>query len=157
MRELACLARNNAGFTIVELVTVMVIAAVLAAVALPRLVDSYGTNERGFYDQVQAALRYGQKITLATQHNVCVTINPGTGPGASLTLQYAAGAGCGPLPVPFPGGSAPYSITAPANVALAGSSFQFDKASYGGPVPNVPPITVGNRTITVEAVTGYVH
>jgi MSHA pilin protein MshC len=147
---------RTAGFTIVEFVTVMVVVGILASFAIPRLTDRYGTDERGFYDQVQAALRYGQKITLATRRNVCVTINAGT---ATLALRYRLGAVCGPA-VPAPGSNTAYTITAPAGVALSSSSpaFDFDSASGGGPLPNVTQIvTVGNRRVTVEAVTGYVH
>jgi MSHA pilin protein MshC len=146
--------RFRAGFTLIELVTVLVIAGILAAVAAPRLVDRVGTSERGFYDQVQAALRYAQQIDLASQRNVCVTIAG----AATLSLQYRTGAVCGAA-VSVPGGTAAYTITAPTGVTLQPNGvFQFDSANGGRPLPNATHLVrVGNRTVTVEADTGYVH
>ena len=148
-------APRTTGFTLVELVTVLIIVGILAAVAAPRLVDRYGTSERGFYDQVQAALRYAQQISLASRHNVCVTVNAGA---ATLALQYRTGAVCG-APVSAPGGTGAYTIIAPTGVRLRPNGiFQFDSSNGGRPLPNaVHRVRVGNRTVTVEADTGYVH
>jgi MSHA pilin protein MshC len=150
-------AARSAGFTMVELVTVMVVASILAVFALPKLTNTHGTDERSFYDEVQTALRYGQKIALASRRNVCVRVaNP------NVSLLYAVGAACaaGNPAVPVPGGAAAaYTITAPTGVAVGPNGFfQFDSANSGSPLPNASHlITVGNRTVTVEINTGYVH
>lgn len=63
-----------AGFTLPELVTVVVIVAVLAFVALPRLtaLDSYCAAQ--FHDTVLAALRYARSGAIAHGRPVCVTV-----------------------------------------------------------------------------------
>ncbi len=54
------------GHTLVELVTVVVILGILAAFTAPRFFDQVVFEDRGFYEEVVAALRYGQKIAIGS-------------------------------------------------------------------------------------------
>lgn len=65
-------ASAQRGFTLVELVTVIVIVAILAAVAMPRFFDRNTFDSRGYYDQVLSTLRYAQKTAIAQHITVCV-------------------------------------------------------------------------------------
>ena len=49
------------GFTLIELIMVMVIVGILAVFVVPRFFDANVFQSRGFADQVQATLRYAQK------------------------------------------------------------------------------------------------
>jgi MSHA pilin protein MshC len=149
---------NQRGFTLVELIMVMIIVGILAAVAAPRFFNTNVFQSRGFADQVQATLRYAQKEAIAQHRNVCVAM---TASKISLTIANASGAAipCGPT-LAFPAGG--NSITAPSGVTLSSSplpppvSFNFDAL---GTTPVAQTITVSGATnnIVVEAETGYVH
>ena len=56
----------NAGFTIVELVLVIVIVGILAALAGPRFIGNSTFNERGYYNEIANVVRYAQKVAVAT-------------------------------------------------------------------------------------------
>ncbi len=138
------------GFTLTELITILVIAGILAAVAMPRFFDRSSFDSRGYYDQVVSTLRYAQKTAIAQHRFVCVTF----GVDSSVTLKYGAADTCGSDLI-GQDGLTPYKVTAPSGVTLSGgTSFNFNAL---GRASAAQSITVGGYTITVEAETGYVH
>lgn len=147
--------KQSAGFTLIELITVMVIVGILAVFAAPRMFDANAFKSRGFADQVLATLHYAQKIAIAQRRNVCVALTSST---ISLTIANSSGAGvaCGSsLALPAGGNS----ITSPtASITLTYTlpgTFTFDAL---GKTPAAQTITVyGETPIIVEAETGYVH
>jgi MSHA pilin protein MshC len=66
---------HSCGFTLVELVTTLVIIGILSAAAVPKLFDNQIFSERGYVDDFASALRYAQRIAGATQCNVRVIID----------------------------------------------------------------------------------
>ena len=152
---------HQRGFTLVELVMVMVIVGILGAVVAPRFFDNNVFQSRGFTDQVKASLRYAQKVAIAQHRNVCVALAAGS---ITLTIANAGGAAspCGSgLALPEGGNS----VTAPSGVTLSPvTSIIFDALgkpfdTLGNPSVAQKIITISGATkpIIVEAETGYVH
>ncbi len=150
------------GFTIVELIAIMVIMGILAAVAVPRFFDRGTFDSRGFHDQVISTLRYAQKEAIAQHHYVCIGF---TSSSVALSLDPVSpdpashpAASCpGSRNLASPTGDASYSINNTHGVILSGySNFYFD--ALGRPFPAQNITVSGFATpITVEAETGYVH
>ncbi len=150
------------GFTLVEMVVVIVILGILAAVAVPRIVGRVAFEELGFADQVLASIRYAQKIAIAERREICLVFTATTLALQRTVAPATPGSACDPAnPVNLPGSSAPYIAVAPANVGLASAPAGFAFDGMGRPVPNAAAnVTVtggGIRTITVAAETGYVN
>jgi MSHA pilin protein MshC len=143
-----------AGFTIPELVTVMIIVGVISAIALPKFsASTYGEDELRLYDQTFSALRYAQRAATTMQRNVCATFT-----STQLTLTYGAtyGAACGPGLIGPGGAAAPYTVTAQGSVTFtAATTFTYDRVGRPG---TGQTITIsGGKQIVIEAETGYVH
>lgn len=142
------------GFTLVELIMTMVIIGILAAVVAPRFFDNNVFQSRGFSDQVQASLRYAQKVAIAQHRFVCVVFTSN-----GITLSTGATTACG-TPLASPSGDPSYVITAPSGVAFTALPANFSFDALGRPNPNAAQtlaIAGAVNPITIEAETGYVH
>lgn len=147
-----CIAVYQRGFTLVELIMAMVIIGILAAVVAPRFFDNNVFQSRGFSDQVQASLRYAQKVAIAQHRFVCAVFT-----NNSITLSIGASAACG-TPLVSPTGDASYVINAPASVAFTVPPTNFSFDALGKPnIPQTLAIVGATNSITIEAETGYVH
>lgn len=116
---------KRSGFTLAELLIVLVIVGVLAVVALPRLADRGGLDARGAEDGALAALRFAQKAAIAQRRRVEVALA-----GGALTFancEVAAGADRCAAPttactqaLPFAGGvDGALRFVPPAGMALS--------------------------------------
>jgi MSHA pilin protein MshC len=65
-----------AGFTMVELVVVMILIGVLAAIGIPRLMGDKNMEGAVFGDQVVSGLRRAQKIATGHRRVVCASVGP---------------------------------------------------------------------------------
>jgi MSHA pilin protein MshC len=155
------------GYTMVELITVMVIMGVLAAIALPKFFNNNAFEARGFYDQVISTLRYAQKAAIAQNQFVCVTF--GANPASVTLTQVVTGSACpGSSPgnnLAGPNGQATYSISS-NNVSFTGIPAAFSFDALGRPFDTAGVLLPAHQSITVtgyatpiqiEAETGYVH
>lgn len=141
--------RGDSGFTLTELVMVMVIASILAAVAASKI-NTQSFQTEGFANRAAAMVRYAQKVAISQRRTVFVVIS-----GNTLSLCYTD-SGCG-TPVREPPGTGAFSYGAPSGVTLSGATFSYNalgKPSAGGTITVTGDVA---RTLTVEAETGYVH
>ena len=60
------MSRREAGYSLVELVLVIVILATIGMLAGPRFFNNDAFDERGYYDELASALRYAQKVAVAS-------------------------------------------------------------------------------------------
>lgn len=151
-----CTGRSR-GFTLLELILVLVITGILAVAVGPRMMDSGIVSARGFSDQVQASLRYAQKTAIAQHRIVCVDYAIDR---IVLTQTASMLAACPGDALASPDGESSYAISAPSGVVFATlpSSLRFD--ALGRPSPNTRHAILVSGVadgITVEAETGYVH
>lgn len=146
------------GFTLVELITVIVILGIVSAIALPRLTDRSTFQARGFEDEVLAALRHARALAVASGCPVQVSI---AGDAYALSQQTGCDTGLFTLAVADPvTQAANYTGAAPLGITLTSvpATFVFDVRGQAiGGAPDVT-LTLGgstNRTITVFGSTGF--
>lgn len=141
--------KPSIGFTLIELVMVIVILSILSVVVLPKFWDNSAFQARGFADQVLATLRYAQKSAIAQHQNVCVNL-------AATSVTLTINATCS-LPFYLPDRQS-NSLNAPSGITLTttAAALTFDAL---GRASTAATITISGITpsITVEAETGYVH
>jgi MSHA pilin protein MshC len=172
------------GFTLIELVAVLVIAGLLATFAVNRFFQRDTFDARGFADQVTNIVRYGQKLAVAQNRAVFVSIDinkvalcfdadcsaaqkvvppSGSNSGSKETLEYCLGSNW--LCEGRPSGVA--LSTDPVDTA----GFYFDAlgkpyarlnvfpdaSTFPGPLKISIQSNGLTRTVTVEGETGYVH
>lgn len=147
--------RHVAGFTITELVVVIVIVGILAAVVVPRWSGSTGFEERGFRDEVAAALRYAQKSAIAARRGVCVSFSTTT---LSAAMDSAFGANDCSIPLVGPAGVA-LSVVASGDASFVGApaTLRFDSLGRPDSGLNLGFTNLSELPLVVEAETGYVH
>ena len=133
------------GFTLIELVAVIVIIAILAAVSLPRLTAATPLADRGYADEISASLRQARAIAIASQCDVQFTINAA---GYQAMQRQAAAGHCslaGAFNVPVLSGIRPSNVG-----AIPNRQFIFQGGNFGA-VGGAFAIPIGAQTINLNA------
>lgn len=137
------------GFTLTELVVVMVIVAILSAIAISRI-NTQSFDTEGFANRAMAMVRYAQKLAISQRRTVVVVAT-----ASNIRLCYTD-AGCASA-VREPPGTNPFSYDAPSGVSLSAATIAFSALGRPGAAATITVTGDVARTITIEAETGYVH
>jgi MSHA pilin protein MshC len=161
--------KEDRGFTMPELIAVLVIIGIVAAVAAPKLISS-SFDEVRLQQQTLSALRYARSSAVSMQRTVCVAFA-----ATSVTLTYNSTA-YDPSTAAIPttcatglsapgGGPAPYVVQAQGSATFSSfpASLAFDR--LGRPYSSVGVLLAATQTITlnngsqiaVEPQSGYAH
>lgn len=129
------------------MVVILILLGILSAVALPRFFNTDGYRARAAYDEVAGAVRYAQKLAVASGCDVQVDLS-----GNSYALQQhstdcTSGAFSTITNHPVTGSIISVSMSATP------SSFIFDAM---GRSSSFVTVTVGTESFNVIAETGYV-
>ncbi len=115
--------KKHSGFTMIELIVIIVLVAVLSAVILPRLSSRSAFDERVFRDEVLNTARYAQQLAMMRGRNYTVRfhlnnssqnygIDSRQGSGAYSWLTHANSE---PFPITYPNNI----VTSPANIIIS--------------------------------------
>lgn len=151
---------QEAGFTLTEIVVVLAVLAILAAVAIPRFFSRTGFMERFYFEDVRSALGHARALAIASGCEVEVQLGA---TGYQLRQRASCTTGAFTQAVANPAtGATPYSAPPPTGISLSSTlnPVIFDALgrarSSGGVVSNVT-VTVGTRTLAAVGETGLVY
>jgi MSHA pilin protein MshC len=139
------------GFTLIELIVVIVLVGIVALIAAPRFFTASTFDASRFHEAAISAIRYAQKVAVAQHTDVYVVATP-----TSVALCYDAGCATA---VPSPADGTAFVVNAPAGIGITAAAFNF--TALGAPNGNIPRTLIISgdvaRQIVIEQETGYVH
>ncbi|NKB38805.1 MAG: prepilin-type N-terminal cleavage/methylation domain-containing protein [Gammaproteobacteria bacterium] len=158
----------TSGFTLIELIVVLILVGVLSLYAASRFFSTTSFDQAGFAQQSLAAIRYAQKLAISSGCDIRLTFT-----ASSIALHKwvdtsnnrcdSAAPSATITPVSQPGGG-DFSIQAPTGISVTASSaaFYFDRIgipfSIGGTkLVAETTVDIGTETISIAPETGFVR
>ena len=177
LRPLLHPRHHQRGFTLIELVMVMVLLGVLSVYATPKVFSTKDFHARGFHDETLSLIRYAQKTAVAQRRTVCVNL---TAPApAKATLSMASvdsssvlanvcdkaiqGPNLNCVVAGLTGTTGCISARSDISYSSSPSALSFDGLGQpvGATLAQVVQVASSSlaisRTVTIEPVTGLVH
>ena len=162
---LNALPQRQRAFTLVELVTVMILVGILAAVATPLFADKNAFAAAGFGSELTAALENARRSAVAMRRNVCVTLAGNTlmfVRNTGVVDGFACGANSPALPLP---GKTAGVLEAPSGVSITVDPVAVTAIAFNGRGQSPAGVTLSvtgsdgstSTRVKVEADSGYVH
>jgi MSHA pilin protein MshC len=159
--------KNQHGFTLIELVIIIVLLAIIAAVAIPRMGDVTSMKAAATAEKLKSDIRYAQELAMTQNRSYRVYLNsgPAPNPGYAVVYDTSGGAWTSFGYAQDPTGKGNLSVTLNSGdytgvtaSLSAGSYIAFNSlgrpTTGGGTTITVSP---GGYTMTVSAETGAVN
>ncbi|MFK5926750.1 MAG: prepilin-type N-terminal cleavage/methylation domain-containing protein [Desulfuromusa sp.] len=140
--------KRSSGFTLIELVVILLLLGIISAVALPRFFNLDGYRTRTAYDEVAGAVRYAQKLAVATGCEVQVDLS---GNGYALQ-QHSTDCTSGAFSTIT---NHPVTNNTFSGVSLSSTPTMFIFDAMGRS-SNAATVTVGSKSFNIIAETGTV-
>ena len=148
------------GFTLIELVIVIVIIGIVSAISAPKFFNISVFEERGFYDETLSAIRFAHKSAIASGCDYRVVINAS---GYDITKRSGCDSGSFSAITNPATGTGGFSAAKPNKVSISGSlDFYYDNTGKpftlaGSEIVSVSSMSVGGRNVRIEPFTGFIH
>lgn len=151
---------KQTGFTLVELIMVIVMLAILSATALPKFFEKNSFAEHAFFADTLNAVRYAQKLAVATGCSVKFSISSDSyrlNRQGDLSSISCSGGSTYSLAVPHPSsGTSDYSGSE-SGITLTSSPASFIFSPLGTVSADAIVTVNGSKTINVISATGFVY
>jgi MSHA pilin protein MshC len=162
MKLIKC-AHLQRGFTLIELIVVLIIVGILAITVAPKFLSNNTFKQAGFAEEMKSAVRYAQKLAIAQRRFVCVefsgtnalilTMDIATDPSVNSTTTCPAATA---ISIPGRAANSVSNSAATFTITPATSHFYFNaagKPSFTAPIT----VNVNGNLFVIESETGYVH
>ena len=140
--------KTISGFTLVELIVVILITGILSISVAPRFFGVSAYEDRKASDELLTALRHTQQMSMNRGGNIQLVLT-----ATNFTVQISDSP---PTPLRSPEGLSTYVKSFPTNVVVTPVPTTITYDRLGRPDAGYV-ITLGSQTITVEQETGYAH
>jgi len=143
--------RPQCGFTVIELIAVIVVLGILSATVLPKFFDKSGYQQRVIFDDTLNAVRYAQKLAVATGCNVQFSISSNAFQLLHATTCSSTSYG---VAVAHPATQTPPYTGSEAGISLPNTTITFNAI---GEADGGTSITIGGKTINIVPSTGFIY
>jgi len=147
------MTNNQLGFTIIELVMVMVLLGTLSATAMPKFFSRNSYAERALFDDAFHAASYAQKLAIATGCPVQFSISSNR---YTLNRSTSCNNANYTLDAPHPSSGTSDFSGSESGVSLSASTSPIIFYALGNTSTNTT-ITVASKCFKIVADTGYVY
>jgi len=155
--------RRSRGFTLVEVVVVMVIVGIVAVTGFSRFSSATAFHERGFANEVLSAIHYAHRLASAGGCHLRIQMGSGNLTVSSWPTCLPADHSVASTAIAHPQHSGTFVTPVPAGLTVGTLDIYFD--GRGRPyttssetlTTTVSTLAIGGRSLSIEPQSGYTH